>query len=59
MSNSTLWIFLIVSLMGNMVFGYMFWRLLQENSKLLDESARLLFENLKLKADIEIMRVDK
>lgn len=34
MSNTALWIFLIVSLMGNAVFGYLFWRAIKQNNNM-------------------------
>lgn len=34
MTNTMLWICLIVSLMGNVVIGYLFWRAIKQNERL-------------------------
>ena len=54
MDNTILWVGFTVSFITNFVVYYLFWRAIQENEKLVNESAKLTFENLKLKADAEI-----
>lgn len=49
MSNTALWICLTISLLGNAVFGYLFWRAIKQNGNFESELIRLGAENHCLK----------